>query len=98
MTKEQFNALVALGFTGDQILAIAGTGKKQEEKPTVKTEEVKPEVKPTETDVKTEDNETVKMLKEMLGLMKGNNINSLSMHPQDEKTGADILADIIDPE
>lgn len=94
MTKEQFNALVALGFTGDQILAIAGTGKKQEEKPTVKTEEVKP----TETDVKTEDNETVKMLKEMLGLMKGNNINSLSMHPQEEKTGADILADIIDPE
>ena len=97
MTKEQFNALVALGFTGDQILAIAGTGKK-EEKPVVKTEEVKPAEPEVKPEAKTEDNETVKMLKEMLGLMKGNNINSLTMQQQDEKTGADILADIIDPE
>ena len=95
MTREQFNALINLGFTGDQILAIANTGKQAEAKPA----EPVPEAKPTEPapEVKTEENETVKMLKEMLGLMKTNNINSLSMNPEPEKTGADILADIIDP-
>lgn len=95
MTREQFNALINLGFSGDQILAIANTGKQPEQNP-VKTE---PETKPVETapETKPEENETVKMLKEMLGLMKTNNINSLSMNQEPEKTGADILADIIDP-
>ena len=105
MTKEQFNALISLGFTGDQILAIANTGKTAQtggedlRSKTVQTEQTQSQTQPeSQPQPEQQENETVKMLKEMLGLMKSNNINSLTMNQTPEKSGADILADIIDPE
>ncbi|MBO7066380.1 MAG: hypothetical protein J6W40_02020, partial [Alphaproteobacteria bacterium] len=44
------------------------------------------------------ESETVKMLKEMLGLMRAGNVNGIGTNPPAEKDASDILAEIIDPE
>lgn len=105
MTKEQLNALINLGFTGEQILAINDAGKSKVTNPTPTptpnpnpnppTPAPDPNVNPTPN---PNESETVKMLKEMLGLMRTGNINGIGITPPVEKDASDILAEIIDPE
>ena len=110
MTKEQLNALINLGFSGEQILAINDAGKAKavpnanvtptptpnptpNPNPNPNTPAPDPNATPTPNE-----SETVKMLKEMLGLMRAGNINGIGITPPVEKDASDILAEIIDPE
>ena len=105
MTREQLNALINLGFTGDQILAINDAGKKPTPSanpnpnpdPTPSPNPA-PAANPAPPAADGNESETVKMLKEMLGLMQKGAINGMSVNNVPEKDAADILADIIDPE
>lgn len=100
MTKEQLNALINLGFSGEQIIAINDAGKTK----AVPNANATPTPNPTPTpntttpDPTPAESETVKMLKEMLGLMRAGNVNTLGTNPPAEKDASDILAEIIDPE
>ena len=102
MTKEQLNALINLGFSGEQILAINDAGKAKATPNANATPTPTPTPNPTPNtttpDPTPAESETVKMLKEMLGIMRAGNVNTLGMNPPAEKDASDILAEIIDPE
>ena len=102
MTKEQLNALINLGFSGEQIIAINDAGKTKAVPNANATPTPTPTPNPTPNtttpDPTPAESETVKMLKEMLGLMRAGNVNTLGMNPPVEKDASDILAEIIDPE
>lgn len=46
----------------------------------------------------TQESETVALLREMLGLVRQNNINSIGNTPPAEKDGAQVLAEILNPQ
>ena len=100
MTKEQLNALINLGFSGEQIIAINDAGKTKATPNANATPTPTPTPTPNTTtpDPTPAESETVKMLKEMLGIMRAGNVNTLGMNPPAEKDASDILAEIIDPE
>ena len=96
MTKEQLDGLIKLGYTADQIIAINAATRAAE------TPDPKPETKPDPTPAPTPgapaESETVKLIKEMMGMMRNGMINGLNGQPAPEKSASDILADIIAPE
>lgn len=99
MTTKQLQALMDAGFTAEQIVTISKgfqtPGPAGVETPTTETDQGKgSEQKTPEV---PQENETQTMLKEMLGLMRTGFINNLSTNPQPEKTGSDVLAEILNP-
>ncbi|MBO5869661.1 MAG: hypothetical protein J6Q89_02820, partial [Clostridia bacterium] len=81
MTKEQLNALINLGFTGEQILAINDAGKTKGTTPTPTPTPINPAPDANPTPKETE---TVKMLKEILGLNRAGNLNGIGPNPPAE--------------
>lgn len=103
MTKEQLDGLIKLGYTADQIIAINAAAKaaKPDQTPApITNPDPTPAPTPTPNPAPEApaESETVKLIKEMMGMMRNGMINGLSGQAAPEKSASDILADIIDPE
>lgn len=110
MTFEQLAGLIKAGYTEEQIRNIGtimgtgtstGTGTDTPTPTPTPTDTPTPADKPTPTDNPTDppkaESETVTLLKEMLGLIQKGNINGVGTGTIPEQTGADVLAEILNP-
>lgn len=112
MNFEQLSSLIKAGFNEEQIRnigTIMGTGTGTNTNAPTPTPTLTPTPTPTPTDTPTDkptdpptpepkaESETVTLLREMLGLIQRGNINTVGTGTIPEQTGADVLAEILNP-